>query len=171
MAGPAPDDARLGDGADVFDSAVEDAAAEAAVEVDLASLVQESEDRLFALQRLQADFENFRKQSQRRVTDEVDRVTGRMVEELLPVLDACELAFAHGVEGIEGVWSGLLGALRKHGLEPLDSAGKPFDPAEHEAVAHEPTDDEGDPVVADVMRTGYRWKGRVLRPAMVRVRG
>ena len=111
------------------------------------------------------------------MVDEVDRSTGRFVEDLLPVLDACELAFAHGVDGIEPIWSALLGALRKHGLEPLDSLGVPFNPEQHEAVMHVPAGDEGDdgdgdePIVSEVMRTGYTWKGRVLRPAMVTVKG
>src|SRR4249920_1658451 len=152
----------------------EEAAAEAALDFDLTSLVKENEERLAQLQRLQADFENFRKQSQKRVGDEVDRSTGKFVEDLLPVLDACELAFAHGVDGIEPIWSALLGALRRHGLEPLDSLGVPFNPEQHEAVMHVQGSDDGDdgePVVSDVMRTGYTWKGRVLRPAMVTVKG
>src|SRR5215510_10996859 len=152
-------------------SAEEEAAAEAALEVDLAALVKENEERLGQLQRLQADFENFRKQTQKRVGDEVDRSTGKFVEDLLPVLDACELAFAHGVDGIEPIWSALLGALRRHGLEPLDSLGTPFNPEQHEAVMHVASDDDDEPVVSDVMRTGYTWKGRVLRPAMVTVKG
>ena len=152
----------------------EEAAAEAALDFDLTSLVKENEERLGQLQRLQADFENFRKQAQKRVGDEVDRSTGKFVEDLLPVLDACELAFAHGVDGIEPIWSALLGALRRHGLEPLDSLGVPFNPEQHEAVMHVQGSDDGDdgePVVSDVMRTGYTWKGRVLRPAMVTVKG
>ena len=144
-------------------------AAATAVEVDLASLLAEHDARLDQLRRLQADFENFRKQTQKRIADEVDRASGRIVEDLLPVLDACELGYAHGVEGIEAIWSSLLNALRRHGLEPLDSLNKPFDPEEHDAVAHEEGD--GEQVVVEVLRTGYRWKGRVLRPAMVKVRG
>lgn len=149
----------------------EEAAAEAALDFDLSSLVKENEERLGQLQRLQADFENFRKQAQKRVGDEVDRSTGKFVEDLLPVLDACELAFAHGVDGIEPIWSSLLGALRRHGLEPLDSLGAPFNPEQHEAVMHVHGEDDDEPVVSDVMRTGYTWKGRVLRPAMVTVKG
>ncbi len=149
----------------------EEAAAEAALEVDLAALLTESADRLGQLQRLQADFENYRKQAQKRVTDEIDRSTGRLVEDLLPVLDACELAFADGVDGIEPIWSALLGVLRRHGLEPLDSLGTPFNPEQHEAVMHIEGEGDADAVVSEVMRTGYTWKGRVLRPAMVTVKG
>lgn len=122
--------------------------------------------------RLQADFENFRKRVSTQLTDDVDRATGKVVESILPVLDACEAAAAHGVQGIESVWSALLGSLQKQGLEALDLADKPFDPSTAEAVVHEPGDDSGTgPVVSEVLRTGYRWKGRVVRAAMVKVKG
>ena len=91
---------------------------------------------------------------------------------MLAVLDACEAAFAHGVEGVEPIWSQLMGAMHKQGLEAMDLVEKPFDPAHSEAVLHEPaTDETSGPVVSEVLRTGYRWKGKVLRPAMVKVRG
>ena len=154
----------------VADDAARTAAAESAVEVDLEALLAEREQFRDIALRLQADFENYKKRAERQRLDEVDRAVGRMVEDLLPTLDACELAYAHGVQGIEGMWSGLLGSLRKHGLEPMDSAGKPFDPALHEAVVHEAGDGD-EPMVAEVLRTGYTWKGRVLRAAMVKVRG
>jgi molecular chaperone GrpE len=120
--------------------------------------------------RLQADFENYRKRVATQQADEVDRASGRLVEALLPVLDACEAAFAHGVDGVEPIWSQLMGVLQKQGLEALDLTDSVFDPALADAVVHEEGD--GDiPIVSDVLRTGYRWKGKVLRPAMVKVRG
>jgi molecular chaperone GrpE len=119
---------------------------------------------------VQADFENYRKRAATQMSDELDRALGKLVEQLLPVLDACEAAVAHGVEGVEQVWSSLLGALQKQGLEALDLAGKPFDPALADAVLHE-EGDGSEPVVLEVLRTGYRWKGRVLRAAMVKVKG
>ena len=122
--------------------------------------------------RLQADFENFRKRVATQLGDDVDRATGKIVESILPVLDACEAAAAHGVQGIESVWSALLGSLQKQGLEALDLADKPFDPSTAEAVVHEPGSEDGaGPVVSEVLRTGYRWKGRVVRAAMVKVKG
>ena len=123
--------------------------------------------------RLQADFENYRKRVTAQQADEIDRAAGKIVESLLPVLDACEAAFAHGVDGIEPIWSQLMGVLQKQGLEALDLADKAFDPALADAVVHEDGDGapEGGPVVSDVLRTGYRWKGKTLRPAMVKVRG
>lgn len=123
--------------------------------------------------RLQADFENYRKRIAAQHGDEADRAAGRLVESLLPVLDACEAAFAHGVLGIEPIWSQLMGVLQKQGLEALDLAEQPFDPALADAVLHEPADETSaaGPVVIDVLRTGYRWQGKVLRAAMVKVRG
>ena len=167
--GSAPHEARTAD-EQVAHDAASTAAAETAVEIDLEALLAEREQFRDIALRLQADFENYKKRAERQRIDEVDRAVGRMVEDLLPTLDACELAYAHGVQGIEGVWSGLLGSLRKHGLEPMDSAGRSFDPALHEAVVHEAGDSD-EPMVAEVLRTGYTWKGKVLRAAMVKVRG
>ena len=140
------------------------------IEHDIEALLGERDQFKEIALRLQADFENYRKRADRQVSDEVDRATGRLVEELLPVLDACEAAFAHGVDGIEPIWSQLLGVLQRQGLEVMDPSGKPFDPAEHEAVMHEPGEG-GEAVVAEVFREGYRWKGKVLRAAMVKVKG
>jgi len=136
-----------------------------------AALAQRDEYKDIAL-RLQADFENYRKRAAAQMADEVDRASGKIAEALLPVLDACEAAFGHGVEGVEPVWSALIGALQKQGLEALDLQGKVFDPELAEAVMHEPADEAGaETVVVEVLRTGYRWKGRVLRAAMVKVKG
>lgn len=144
-------------------------AAAAAVEVDLELLLAERAEFLGAYRRTQADFENYRKQSQRRQEDAVVRSLGNFVEGLLPVLDACDAAVAHGAgQAVDPILSALYGALEKEGLERIDPTGKPFDPAEADAVMHEPGDG-GPQVVAATMRTGYRWRGRVLRPAMVKV--
>ena len=138
----------------------------------LAAVTKERDDFKDLALRLQADFENFRKRVTAQVTDDVDRATAKLVESVLPVLDACEAAAAHGVQGIESVWSSLLGTLQKQGLEALDLADKPFDPATAEAVVHEPSDGStSGPMVVEVLRTGYRWKGRVVRAAMVKVKG
>lgn len=148
------------------------AAAEAVVEHDVAALLAERDQFKDIALRLQADFENYRKRVATQQADEIDRATGKIAESLLPVLDACEAAFAHQVQGIESVWSSLIGALQKQGLEALDLTDRPFDPAVAEAVMHEPGDGASDgPVVVEVLRTGYLWKGRVLRAAMVKVRG
>lgn len=165
MVDPVAED-ELGDETPVTEA---EATAGEAVEHDIEALLAERDQFKDIALRLQADFENFRKRTQALQSDEIDRATGRLVEELLPVLDACELAFTHGADGVEPIWSALIGVLQRQGLEAMDLQGKPFDPAEADAVLHEEGD--GEPVVVEVMRTGYRWKGRTLRPAMVRVKG
>lgn len=147
--------------------------AELAVEHDVEALLTERDSFREMAQRLQAEFENYRKRVAAQTTDDINRATGRIAESLLPVLDACEAAFvAHPVE-IEPLFNLLLTELKKQGLEALDLSGQTFDPAKAEAVIHEEGegDGSGNPVVSDVLRTGYTWKGRVLRPAMVKVRG
>ena len=139
-------------------------------ELNIDEVVKERDEFKDIALRVQADFENYRKRAAVQLTDEVDRSTGRIVEAMLPVLDACEAAVAHGIEGVENIWSSLLGTLQKSGLEALDLQGQPFDPALAEAVLHE-EGDGGEAVVVEVLRTGYRWKGRVLRAAMVKVKG
>ena len=135
---------------------------------DLERVVAERDQFRDAYQRAAADFDNFRKQAQRRVDDEVARASGGLVERLLPVLDACDGALAHGVGAVEPIAAALLGALEKEGLVRVDPIGEVFDPTVAEAVVHEPGDG-GEHVVSEVMRAGYTWQGRVLRPAMVKV--
>jgi molecular chaperone GrpE len=145
------------------------------VEVTVETLVEDLERVTMArdefrdaYQRAAADFDNFRKQSQRRIDDEVARSSGALVERLLPVLDACDSALAHGATEVEPIASALLGVLEKEGLVRVDPIGEVFDPTVAEAVVHEPGDG-GDHIVSEVMRAGYTWQGRVLRPAMVKV--
>jgi len=151
-----------------LDSNVADATSSA--EVTLDDVMKERDEFKDIALRVQADFENYRKRAATQMNDELDRAVGKLVEQLLPVLDACEAAVAHGVEGIEQVWSSLIGALQKQGLEALDLAGKPFNPSLADAVMHE-EGDGSESVVLEVLRTGYLWKGRVLRAAMVKVKG
>lgn len=140
----------------------------------LDALVAERDQFLDAYQRTAADFDNFRKLSQKRIADEVARSQGSFVERLLPVLDAIDAARAQGHEHVDAVASQLYGFLEKEGLERVDPAGADFDPNVAEAVVHEPGDPDDDrdtPVVTEVLRTGYLWSGRVIRPAMVKVAG
>ena len=141
--------------------------------VDIDKLVEERNQYLELAQRVQADFENYRKRVSAQTADDVDRATGRIAEALLPVLDACEAAFvAHPAE-VEPLFNLLLGELRKQGLEAMNLNGQAFDPNLAEAVMREDGegDGNGNAVVTDVMRSGYTWKGRVLRAALVKVRG
>ena len=147
--------------------------AAATIEHDVEALLIERDSFREMAQRLQAEFENYRKRVASQTADDINRATGRIAESLLPVLDACEAAFvAHPAE-VEPLFNLLLTELKKQGLEALDLNGQTFNPAQADAVIHEEGegDGNGNTVVTDVLRTGYTWKGRVLRPAMVKVRG
>jgi molecular chaperone GrpE len=169
---PEPDDEVVeGDVVDGDHPPPEDAPIEVSLETligDLEQVTSERDQFRDAYQRTAADFDNFRKQAQRRVDDEVARASGGLVERLLPVLDACDAAVAHGAVEVEPIVAALLGALEKEGLVRVDPIGEVFDPTVAEAVVHEPGDG-GEHIVSDVMRAGYTWQGRVLRPAMVKV--
>ena len=141
---------------------------------DLDVLQRERDDLLDTTRRLQADFENYRKRVLREQTALVERATEALVEQLLPALDSFELALEslEGADekvhkGMELVRAQLRDVLTKAGLTEIEAQGCLFDPTVHEAVAQE--GDDGDPVVSDVYRTGYRLKDRVLRPATVKV--
>ncbi len=149
--------------------AEEVAAAEDAVELDVQALLTERDSLKDVAMRLQADFDNYRKRVAAQQADDVQRATGKMAEALLPVLDACEAAFVQHPAEVEPILNLLLGELKKLGLEAMNLQDQPFDPNLAEAVLHEPGEG-GEPVVADVLRSGYLWKGRVLRAAMVKVR-
>ena len=140
---------------------------------DLAAAIAERDAYLEDLQRVTAEFTNFRRQTMKRNTELVAQAASRLAKELLPVLDACEAAVSQGVEGIDAVQAQLLAVLSGEGLAVLGTVDEPFDPGFHEAVMSEESDEDGQaaPVVAEVLRTGYAWNGRVLRPAMVKVRG
>jgi molecular chaperone GrpE len=149
------------------------------VRKDIETLTKERDDYLDSLQRLQADFDNYRKRALRQQTDVLERASEQLVVQLLPVLDALDLAEAHGGEGdkeggaLSQIGTLLRGTLEREGLERIDAVGVAFDPNEHDAVAHEEAGEDATsgPQVTEVMRAGYRLKGRILRPAMVKVMG
>ncbi|HUY43422.1 MAG TPA: nucleotide exchange factor GrpE [Acidimicrobiales bacterium] len=130
------------------------------------------------LQRLQADFENYRKRVARFSEEAATRGASDLVTRLLPVLDAFDLAVSHfattnsdEVAALIQTRGLLLDTLTREGLERIDEARVEFDPQVHDAVAHVEGEGEGTQLVDDVLRAGYRWRGTVLRPAMVRVKG
>jgi molecular chaperone GrpE len=190
---------------------------------DIVALTAERDDYLQSLQRLKADFDNYRKRVQRLQDEQAARAAADLVAKLLPVLDNLDLAWVHlgrdapateEARALGQARAQLLDVLSKEGLERVDAEGVPFDPMVHDAVAHaaaQPSDGpdgaevsagtdgtageagevegrtsgdasaDGAPAdngasgqgvsVDEVMRAGYRWRGKVLRPAMVRVRG
>lgn len=141
---------------------------------DHAQVVAERDEYLDALRRLQADFENYRKRVQRDSDAAADKAGEKLVNRLLPVLDTFELALAHEVDPdaspLSRMHDSLLSALEGEGLERVSPLGEPFDPNSAEAVMHE-DGDGSEAVVSEVLRAGYIWKGRVVRAAMVKVRG
>lgn len=167
---------QLPDPSDDVEEELDEAAAAELVEADLAQIEGERAELMDMLRRIQADFENYRKRVQREQVTLVERANERLLEDLLPVLDSFDGALAsfNSDADIEKVRNGVLGihaqlvtVVQKNGLERIAAEGAPFDPNEHEAVMQD--DGDGEPHVAQIMRTGYRLKGRVLRPAMVSV--
>ena len=145
---------------------------------DRSDAERQRDEYLDALQRLQAEFENYRKRMTRVADDAATRAAGDIVVKLLPALDAFDYAQAHFADAesdeakaLAQTRGLLLGALAKEGLERIDASDVPFDPQVHDAVAHDETDNVQGPIVEEVLRAGYRWKGVVLRPAMVKVLG
>jgi molecular chaperone GrpE len=148
-------------------------------EAQLAKAKAESAQHLDDLKRLKAEFENYRKRVLKEQTSLIERASASVVERLLPILDNFELALMAAertqdyeamVKGVEMVFGELIDILHKEGLQRIDALGKPFDPEKHEAVLEigdGPA--EGEQVVGEVLRPGYELKGRVIRPAMVKV--
>jgi molecular chaperone GrpE len=170
-----------------------------AAEDPLAAASRQRDEYLDMLRRVQADFENYKKRMLRQQTDQLERAGESLVSKLLPALDAFDLTRAHltdedptpaDLKALLSATALVSDVLSKEGLERIDDPGSPFDPTVHDAVEHAPaaptagvaggagagsgTESGAEPtgpVVAEVLRPGYRWKGRVIRPAMVRVRG
>jgi|SRR3954447_249124 molecular chaperone GrpE len=136
----------------------------------------EPEDYLALAQRIQADFENYRKRAAREAAAAGERARSGLVRELLPIVDNLERALAsaedgeqHLAEGVRLVHSELVAVLERNGVQQFDPSGEKFDPAEHEALS---VRDEGESgLVLDVVEKGYRSNGTVLRPARVVVSG
>jgi molecular chaperone GrpE len=136
---------------------------------DLERVVAERDQYLALAQSKQAEFENYKKRIMKQQADHLAHAAAALVEKLLPVLDAMDAGVAHGDESVAPMRAQLLGVLEKEGLSRIDPVGEPFDPNDQEAVASE-DGEGGEPTVAETFRAGYRWNGRLLRPAMVRVR-
>lgn len=158
-------------------SAEVNAPAEEVVE-DLASVKAEAAEYVDHLRRLQAEFDNYRKRVIKEQTEAVERAATPAVLRLLEVLDDFELALMAATEkpdfdrflhGVELVYAKLADALKSEGLERMEAEGTPFDPERHEALMQTGEGDGEKLTVADVLRPGYTLRGRVIRPAGVRV--
>jgi molecular chaperone GrpE len=153
-------------------SEVAEEAPNAALEAQFAAGVAEYKDRML---RTLADFDNFRRRAERDRSEYVQFAAMEIVRDLLPVLDDFQRALkvetpdAEYAKGVELIYQRLFEILKKAGLEPIDAAGKPFDPNSQQAVDRVHTDEFADQTVLEEYQSGYNFKGKLLRPAMVNV--
>jgi molecular chaperone GrpE len=139
-------------------------------------LKNENAQYLDRLARLQAEFDNFRKRSVREQQEFRDYALADSLKQLLPILDSLDRALKTEGASAEDFRSGIdlidrqfHQALEKLGVEPIEAAGKPFDPTLHQAIQMVDTDEVADNHVVDELQRGYKIRERLLRPAMVRV--
>jgi molecular chaperone GrpE len=144
---------------------------------DLATARAQADEYREHLQRLKAEFDNYRKRVLKEQTRAVEMASEPLMRRLLEVLDEFDLAmiaadrnpeFEKFLRGVELVYAKLADILRAEGLERIEAEGKPFDPSLHEALM-QTGHGEGDPVVTEVLRPGYTLRGHVIRPAGVKV--
>jgi molecular chaperone GrpE len=129
-------------------------------------------------QRMAAEFQNSRKRQENQLHEEIDRAATHLIKRLLPVIDDFDLAFAHvppeleqgatWVDGFRQIQKKLHSLLAEEGVVTIAGEGE-FDPTLHEAVSGEPSDSVPTGHVIATLRAGYTYKGKVLRPALVRV--
>jgi molecular chaperone GrpE len=144
---------------------------------ELQKLRAEKEELLQTMIRRQADFENFRKRTERDRQEEGRRGVERLVLDLIPVLDGFDRAIQGNEDpaydeyrkGVTLIRKQLWDSLAKHGLQRIEAAGKMFDPHQHQAIERVETTDFPDGSVVAVFQDGYMFHGRILRPAIVRV--
>jgi molecular chaperone GrpE len=145
--------------------------------IEVNKLANDLEDLRQTLLRRQADFDNYRKRIEKERSEDQKRATGRVIEQLIPVLDGFEQALAAHKEaeyesyrkGFELIYKQLLDNLAKLGAERVDPLGKLFDPHLHQALDRVESTKHHDGTILEVFQPGYVFHGRVLRPAMVRV--
>jgi len=168
-----------GDGGEVVSEAASRgpsaAVDQSAAETELQKLKSEREALLDRLARAQAEFENARRRAAKEQQEYRDFATSDAIKSLLPVIDSFERALqvkSEGSEfrnGIELIYKQLQDALAKLGVHAIAAKGEPFDPRYHEAIEMVETTDVPDHAVLDELQRGYKFKDRLLRPAMVRV--
>lgn len=143
---------------------------------ELAKIRAERDEYLDLARRTRAEFENYRKRITAQQAELRDSAAADLVAEVLvPTLDVLEAGLAHHPEAVEPIYRVVRQLGEGRGLERLDPIGESFRPEEHEAVTHRDDGDAGgsgdEPAVVEVLRPGYRWRGRLLRPASVVVSG
>lgn len=162
-------------GIDLPDDPIE---AQAVLLSELATTRAAANEVFEQMQRIAAEYENFRRRVDRDQRDLVARSSQRVIEQLMPTLDNFDAALAYTpqteaetnlLEGMRGTHSQLLDTLGREGFSPIPTTGEKFDPAVHEAVSG-PGEGDGELVVDAELRRGYTLNGRVLRPALVSVK-
>jgi molecular chaperone GrpE len=159
-------------GADQADSS---SSALASVSAERDRLLEEKNDLLDRLLRRQAEFDNFRRRAERERADVLEYAHTESVRAILPILDDFERALKmesadkEYARGMELIYQRFSDALKKLGLEPITSKGQKFDPNLHHAVDTVETDDVADHTILEEFQRGYNFRGRMLRPAMVKV--
>jgi molecular chaperone GrpE len=147
----------------------------AALALQIAQIEQEKSELSDQLLRRLAEFDNYRRRTEREKCEIADSVAGEAVKPLLAILDDFERALkvesasADYARGVELIYQRMADALKKLGLEPVQAEGQPFDPNLHHAIEMVETEEvEDHTVVADLLK-GYTFRGRLLRPSMVKV--
>lgn len=127
------------------------------------------------LLRRQAEFDNYRKRTEKERSDYLQYAGMELVREMLPILDDFDRALkveagnAEYAKGVEMIYTRMYEALKKVGLEPIATAGQTFDPHLHQAVERVETKDAADGTILGEFQRGYNFKGKLLRPSMVKV--
>lgn len=138
-------------------------------------LLEEKNELLDRLLRRQAEFDNFRRRADREKSEVIEYANSESVAAILPILDDFERALKMGeadseyARGMELIYQRLSDALKKLGLEPISAKGQKFDPHIHHAVDRVETADAEEDTILDEYQQGYNFRGRLLRPAMVKV--
>jgi len=151
----------------------------APADLDLAAerdqLLAEKADLQDRLLRQRAEFDNYRRRADRERSDYLQYAAMELVRDILPALDDFERALQHETadqeyaKGVELIYQRLAEILKKLGLEAVETAGRRFDPNLHQAVQRVETEEVEDQTIMDEFQKGYNFRGKLLRPAMVKV--
>jgi len=146
------------------------------INVALEEEKRNSEMLLTQLKYIQADLENLQKRTQKRINEAVDRTSAQLLEKLLPILDELELAICAAkksnkniLEGVKMMSNKLKRLIESEGVSAIKAIDKPFNPNYHEAIIEVETSDYPEGYIAEEIRKGYTYKGRVLRTSLVKV--
>lgn len=163
------------DNASAGEEAGEEASGNGEAASRLQALAEEYQSRAL---RVQADFDNFRRRTQKEKEELAQYATSKLVGELLPVMDNFERALATAPEspeseafakGVNMIFRQLEGVLKSEGLTAMEAVGQPFNPEYHQAIMQVESEEHEEGIVTEEVQKGYLLKDKVLRPAMVKV--